>query len=134
MGKIYLGIIFTLSLVVVLLSWRYSAVLEELGGLEQANQQLVSALKTAEQQNRALQEQQKTSADISAQHHEKTLSILKNEQQIQNAILQHKITQLQKRLQQNTGSKPVNREEKNEKSQQTDCADTVIPEFYLKQL
>lgn len=134
MSKIYLGIIISLITGLGLLSWRYSAAQQDIGELEQANRQLLTSLQAVEQQNKTLHEQQQSAAEISARHHEKTLSIVRAEQQAQAELLQHKITRLQNRLRQVADTKTVSMEEKNETIQQQECAETIIPEFYLKQL
>ena len=148
MSKIYLGVIATLTVVLILGFWRYSSVVESLGELEQANKQLVSTVESIEDQNKSLIKQQKHESGLSADHHEKTLKILRNEMRTKQILAQHKINKLTLDLKKSqaevvrlkTGSAGlinISKEHDSEKIPKTiseKCAELPIPEFYLKQL
>ncbi|MDH5518542.1 MAG: hypothetical protein OEY36_12110 [Gammaproteobacteria bacterium] len=146
MSKIYLGAILSLSIILSLGFWRYSSLSQQLGQLEQANRQLMTTLESEQLHKTKQLAQQQQSAELSATHHEKTLEIVKQEMQVQQNLLQHKIHQLQQRLlkltEQSSGLKnqrpsrhvsDLSRDEGNEKNSES-CADMPVAEFYLMQL
>jgi vacuolar-type H+-ATPase subunit I/STV1 len=139
MSKVYLGIIFTLLLGLGFGFWQYSSVLESLGELEQANRQLLTNVNSMEEQKQQLIKQQKQASEISSEHHEKALQIVNAEMLSKQRLLQYKIKQLKQQLSDvqfkvvSTNKDAINKEQVNEKKV-NDCAESIIPEFYLKQL
>ena len=148
MSKVYLGVIFTLSLLLVFGFWRYSSALESLGELEQANKQLVSTVSSSEKQKKHLIKQQKQDGELSSRHHEKALQILSAEMRAADVLHVYKMGKLKRELNKyklevshlksgsvkliNTSKELVN--EKTSKEISEKCAELPIPEFYLKQL
>jgi len=146
MTKVLSGVIFTLTVILVFGFWRYASVVEALGETEQANRQLESTLQSLEDQNDQLIQQQARAAEVSHQHHEQTVKILREEIQTRLAIEQHKTKKLASKLKRmadantqvksgmqlvkaKTDNKDVDDENNSEK-----CAEVPIAEFYLKQL
>jgi len=144
MSKILFGIIIALSVIVVFGSWRYSLTLENIGELEQANRQLESTIKSLNEQQQGLISQREQENQQGLQHHEKALAILRDEMATKLALKQHKIDQLQARIEKiktnqqaikmkgiigTAHAKEVSNENMPEK-----CAELPIPEFYLQQL
>ena len=146
MSKIFMGVIFTLGVILVVVSWRYASAVEQLGETEQANRQLESTLNSLQLQNQQLLKQQQQATEVSSQHHEKTMAILRKEMRTKLDISEHKSNQLRLKLnrlrQENAqvkkghqlvkvkmDSKDIDDESSSEK-----CAEVPIAEFYLKQL
>lgn len=146
MSKIYIGIIFTLLLGLGIVFWQYSSVLKSLGELQQANRQLISHVNSMEQQQQQLTQQLQQASEISSAHHDKTLKIVNAEMTTKEGLFQYKIEQLKKQLgklqlektQLKLGVVSTNMDSKQKEYLNEDksnkCAESVIPEFYLKQL
>jgi predicted house-cleaning NTP pyrophosphatase (Maf/HAM1 superfamily) len=146
MSKIYLGAISTLLFILGIGFWQYSSAIESLGEFEQANRQLESSVRSMEERQQHLNLQYHKASDVSLQHHEKALQIINAEMLSKERLLQYKIKQLRQQLskQKNnavqlkssmvfTNKESTNKEKVDEK--ETDnCAESYIPEFYLKQL
>lgn len=146
MTKIYLGVILTLLFVLGFGFWQYSSAIESLGEFEQANRQLESSVRSMEERQQQLSMQYQKANDVSALHHEKALQIINAEMLSKEGLLQYKIKQLRQQLskQKNnaaqlqasmvfTNKESTDKEQVNEK-ETNNCAENLIPEFYLKQL
>jgi len=144
MSKILFGIILALSVVIAFGSWRYSVTLENLGELEQANRQFESTIESLNEQQQRLILQREQENQQGLQHHEKTLSILRDEMLAKLALKQHKIDQLQTRIEKiRTNQQAIkmkgiigtaHAKEVSNESMPEKCAELPIPEFYLQQL
>ncbi len=146
MSKIYLGVISTLLFILGIGFWQYSSAIESLGEFEQANRQLESSVRSMEERQQQLSLQYRKANDVSSLHHEKTLQIINTEMLSKERLLQYKIKQLRQQLskQKNnavqlkpsmifTNKESTNKEQVDEK-ETNNCAESYIPEFYLKQL
>ena len=146
MSKVYLGVILTLLLVLGFGFWQYSSAIESLGEFEQANRQLESSLHSMEERQQQISLQYQKAGNVSALHHEKALQILNAEMLSKERLLQYKIKELRRQLSQQkdntektkpsmifTNKESVDKERVNEK-ETNNCAESFIPEFYLKQL
>lgn len=144
MSKLYMW--GTIALVIILGFWRYTSVVQALGESEQANRQLEMTIEAVQVQNDQLLKQQREDSEISLDHHNKTLKIVRNEMQGQLNLLQYKVDNLKQNLKKTKTennqlranlipvdmvkfSKEQTREEKSK-----ECAETPVAEFYLKQL
>ena len=146
MSKIYLGVILTLLFILGFGFWQYSSAIESLGEFEQANRQLESSVRSMEERQQQLSMQYQKANDVSALHHEKALQIINAEMLSKEDLLQYKIKQLRQQLSKQkdnaaqlkpsmvfTNKESADKELVNEK-ETNNCAESVIPEFYLKQL
>lgn len=146
MSKVFIGVIATLTVTLIMVSWRYASAIEQLGETEQANRQLESTVETLQLQNQQLVKQQEQAAEVSSQHHEKTMNILRKEMQVKLEIARHKSNNLRadlnrlkqenaqiKQGQQLVKAKMNNKDVEDENSSEK-CAEIPIAEFYLKQL
>lgn len=146
MSKIFMGVIATLTVILVIVSWRYASAVEQLGETEQANRQLESSLESLQLQNQQLVRQQEQATEVSSKHHENTVNILRQEMQAKLELARHKSNNLRTALnqlrqenaqikqgQQLVKVKMKNKDVENENSSEK-CAEVPIAEFYLKQL
>jgi len=145
-SKIFMGVIATLTVILVIVSWRYASAVERLGETEQANRQLESTLESLQVQNQQLVRQQEQATEVSSKHHEKTMNILRQEMQAKLKIARHKSNNLRAALNQSrqenaqvkqgrqlVKAKMNNKDVEDENSSEK-CAEVPIAEFYLKQL
>lgn len=146
MSKVYLGVILTLLFVLGFGFWQYSSAIESLGEFEQANRQLESSVHSMEDRQEQLSLQYQKASDVSALHHEKALQIINAEMLSKERLLQYKIKQLRQQSSKQkdnaeklkpsmvfTNKESADKERVNEK-ETNNCAESFIPEFYLKQL
>jgi len=145
-SKIFMGVIATLTIILVFVSWRYASAVEQLGETEQANRQLESTLKSLQVQNQQLVRQQEQATEVSSKHHEETMNILRQEMQSKLKIARHKSNNLRAALtqlrQENAQIKQgrhlvkakMNNKDIEDENSSEKCAEVPIAEFYLKQL
>jgi len=144
MSKILFGIILALSVIIAFGSWRYTSALENLGEFEQANRQLEATIESLNKQQQRLLSQRENENQQGLQHHEKALAILRDEMATKLALKQHKIDQLQARIEKIKANQQAikikgvigtaHAKEVSNESLPEKCAELPIPEFYLQQL
>jgi len=138
MSKVCLGAGFTLVLGLGIVFWLYGSALESIGELEQANKQYIATIESYEDQKKEIVRQQQLDSELSLNHHEKALKILRDEMRMKESVFAHRENKYKleiKRLK--TASVQTNRDvsdEKISKEVSEQCAELPIPEFYLKQL
>lgn len=138
MTKILTGIIVSLFVLNAYTLWRNSSLSEELGEFRQANQQLVAEIESLNDQLQKQVNTRNNESKISKQHHEETIRILRQEMDSRISLLQHKNTQLSKKLdqvKQQSLKQTLNRKKDVQHVVPVEeCGNAPIPEFVLKQL